>query len=50
MIFDGKAFAARRREELIIIREMLGEVSLGVVVSSNDPVTSAFVGALCCVR
>jgi methylenetetrahydrofolate dehydrogenase (NADP+) / methenyltetrahydrofolate cyclohydrolase len=43
MIFDGKAFAARRREELIIIREMLGEVSLGVVVSSNDPVTSAFV-------
>lgn len=43
MIFDGKTFAARRREELLEVRRTLGEVSLGIVVSSDDPVTNSFV-------
>lgn len=43
MIFDGKAFAAKRREKLLKERKGLGDVSLGIVVSSQDPVTSSFV-------
>lgn len=43
MIFDGAAFAGARREKLLKVRETMGEVSLGIVVSGNDPVTSSYV-------
>lgn len=43
MIFDGKTFATRRREVVLNARAALGHLSLGVVVSSDDPVTSSFV-------
>lgn len=43
MIFDGRAFAEKRREELLKERAALGTVSLGIVASSDDPVTNSFV-------
>lgn len=43
MIFDGKTFASRRREELLEERKALGDVSLAVVMGEDDPVTSSFV-------
>lgn len=43
MLFDGKTFAAKRREELLSERGALGDVSLGVVMGAHDPVTSSFV-------
>jgi len=43
MIFDGKTFAAKRREELLNKRKEFGALSLGVVMGENDPVTSSFV-------
>ena len=43
MMFDGKAFAAKRREELFALRTQFGEVTLGVVMGEHDPVTSSFV-------
>ena len=43
MIFDGKQFAEERRQFLKKEREVLGSLSLGIVMNSNDPVTSSFV-------
>lgn len=43
MIFNGRKFAATRRKELLGERKSLGDVSLGVVASSDDPVTNSFV-------
>lgn len=43
MIFDGRAFAAKRRESLLKERDQFGHVSLGIVMSADDPVTSSFV-------
>lgn len=42
-IFDGRVFAAKRREELLEERKPLSAVSLGIVASSDDPVTNSFV-------
>lgn len=43
MIFDGRAFAAKRREELLKKRAEFGDISLAVVMGEHDPVTSSFV-------
>ncbi len=43
MIFDGKAFAKSRLAALHEERKSFGSLSLGIVVASNDPVTSSYV-------
>ena len=43
MIFDGKDFAKRRREELKIERASFGTLTLGIVVGGGNPVTDSYV-------
>ncbi len=43
MIFDGRAFARERLRVLQEARKEFGPLSIGIVVSSSDPVTSSYV-------
>ncbi|MFQ5541071.1 MAG: tetrahydrofolate dehydrogenase/cyclohydrolase catalytic domain-containing protein [Candidatus Paceibacteria bacterium] len=43
MVFDGKAFAARRREELMRERTRFGALTLGIVAAQGNPVTDSYV-------
>lgn len=43
MFFDGRAFAESRRKDLLKERRAFSSISLGVVMSADDPVTSSFV-------
>lgn len=44
MIIDGRALANERSEEVRILRQKFGALSLGVVIATESPVTISYVG------
>ncbi len=44
MIVDGRALAAKRREEVRVERQKFGPLSLGVVMATESSVTQSYVG------